>query len=140
MSIKVYLAYSNPNGIVQGVPGNKFYRSSESFYILTDNGRQQLYISKKTFALALLGSSANGYKENDIGFKYSAETWTKTVGSGNSKTGWAFVGYALPVIPTPVTPTPSSSPKLSVTKTPTPSITPTMTVSSGSGVVFVTYE
>lgn len=124
--IKLYLAYSNPNTIVQASPGAKFYRINNSFYVIDSSGQRALLISKKSFAFALLKSVANGYKEDEIAFKYRTESWLKKSGTGTNKTGWVFLGYSTPVIPVPApTPTPTLTP--TSTPTPSPTITPTST-------------
>lgn len=130
--IKIYLAYSNPNNIVQGVPGNKFYRNGNRFYLITASGQTQLSITKKAFAFAAIGSAANGYKEDEIGFKSQSETWQKKAGSGTNKIGWTFAGYSNPVIPAQPTPTPTPTPTLTPTPTPTPTRTATPTPTATS--------
>ena len=140
--IKLTLAYSNPTNIVQASPGNRFYRNGTKFYLITGSGQTQLSISKKAFAFVVVGSAANGYKEEEIAFKYPTETWLKKAGTGTNKIGWSFLGYSSPVISNPATPTPTPTPTHTSTPTPTPTHTPTPTptVAAGSGVVFVTYE
>jgi hypothetical protein len=123
--IKIYLEHSNPTNVVQASPGNKFYRTGNKFYLITAAGQQSLSISKKAFAFALLGSAANAYKEDEIGFKYANETWLKKDGSGTNKLGWAFIGYSIPIISYPSIPSPTPTPTIASTNTPTP--TPTLT-------------
>ena len=82
--IKLTLAYSNPTNIVQASTGNKFYRNGTKFYLIAGSGQTQLSISKKAFAFVVVGSAANGYKEEEIGFKYPNETWLKKAGTGTN--------------------------------------------------------
>jgi hypothetical protein len=125
--IKLYLTYSNPNTLVQGSPGNRFYRNGNRCYLVTSGGQQLLSISKKAFAFAALGSAANGYKEEEIGFKYPSESWVKKPSTGTNKLGWGFVGYGSTIIPAQPTPTPTPTPTVTVTPTRTPTLTPTRT-------------
>lgn len=125
--IKLTLAYSNPTNIVQASPGNRFYRSGTKFYLITANGQSQIAVSKKAFSFAAIGSAANGYKEDEIGFKYPNETWLKKAGTGTNKLGWSFLGYSSPVISYPTTPTPTPTLTLTATPTRTPTPTPTIT-------------
>jgi len=132
--IKLTLAFSNPTNIVQASPGNKFYRNGTKFYLFTANGQSQIAVSKKAFAFAAVRSAANGYKEEEIGFKYPNETWLKKAGTGTNKLGWSFLGYSSPVVSYPTTPTPTptltATPTRTPTRTPTPTPTPTPTLTA----------
>ena len=133
--IKIYLASSNPNGVVQGNLGDTFYREGNSFYLLNAaRALSSISVSKKAFAFQLLRSSANQYKENEIAFRQQREVWIKKTRTRDNRQGWTFVKNATPLAQmmataTP-TPTPTPTPTLAPTSTPTPTPTPTNAVTN----------